>query len=61
MDVLAATDTNEPEVSNCRTMPVLSEIYECLTEAGKQCSFAQSFGSGCFCLHPDSKNFVVLE
>ena len=61
MDILADMDTKEPEVNNCRTMPVLSEIYECLSDAGKQCSFAQSFGNGFFCLHPSCKDFVALE
>ena len=61
MDIPAATDTKKPEVNNCRTMPVVPELYECLSDAGKQCSFAQSFGNNFFCLHPSCKDFVALK
>ena len=47
----------EPDMDNCRTAPVLSDLYECLAEQGPQCRFATSFGYGCFCQHPKSKDF----
>jgi hypothetical protein len=58
MDTMATTSTTGPDADNCRTMPVLSELYECLTDAAKQCSFAQSFGKGFFCMHPNCEDFA---
>jgi hypothetical protein len=46
----------EPNVDECRTMPLLPEYPECLAN-GPRCRYAIYFGYGYLCTHPDNGAF----
>ncbi|MBI5685804.1 MAG: hypothetical protein HZC54_12080 [Verrucomicrobia bacterium] len=48
-----------PDPDVCRARQVQADLYECLVKNPHRCRYAQAYGYGFFCRHPERKEIVA--